>query len=1040
MKIAINKNIVDKATQAVLVKHTGTFQNVDISAAELAQSVQSGYAFCAQHKGGWRQQSNFVEAGFLAVDIDHGLTVQNALDDEFVKQYASILYTTPSHSEDFPRFRLVFELEVSITDAVKMRNALTGLIMRLGGDTACKDACHMFFGSTTSTPNVIGKILPEQQVDELVARTKETRLAVASMAGDQKRSNTRSIVVLPKDTEVKTESGVRFKLSEIPESERIFCPRHSDNKPSAVTLRSKQGNPGLYCSKCVTTYFLDNGKGGSGRDDIQYNFDYSWDCVLKLTVDEFERYDTEDGMPSLNEIRGGTITPLSERYLPYVNPDISREGKYSITDSDGNLLDRRVVNPDAGRLNIPYHITLIKSPKGTGKTEWLRSLVKEYKSQNASILLIGHRRALISASAKRLGLTCYLQESGDDELVKSEYNAATNHYAVCVDSLTTRLNTMTHQYDLILIDEAEQVFSHLLAETMNENRREILHTFKHFINKAKSIYLLDADLGRTSIEIIDTLLDDAGEYQAIVNTWTPPNKTVQLYKGKNHLVGELFASLRRGERCFVCSNSKAKIDELYSEIGEQFGDAKRLLAVTSDNAHLPEIQNVINNIKTRVLDYDAIFVSPALGTGIDITFDNDGQLIDSVFGIFEARINTHFDIDQQLARVRNPKQTHVYISAQEFNFEADDNAIRAELIASDAEHRLFLSINPDGSKKYNQDVLYETIFASITAMQRASKNRLLKNFRDLKRHNGWTVVDVENNDLLAREGKKAIDAGKERLAKKTEEGILGAEMIGPEMYDAYQRKVDSGKITPEEKLAMRRYELESFYCEDVTQALLKQHDDGRFRKCVRKFEMLYLSREDLRSRELRDEYKLAGDRQNPAQQQKLLVSLFSVAGLMDADKQFDVSKELEIVDLAGFTKECIRKKLQIERLLDIPVRKDVRENPIQQLNALLRLVGLSLGKQKAKSSGGNKRYIYTLDGDKLALVQTIADRRADQSVREAWKTMLQDRDVDQEWLAGHPKPTYAKGAIDPMIKVAKAPTAKEKLLASMSDVDANISG
>ena len=377
MKIAINSNIIDKATSAVLAEHTGTFQNVDITAAHLAQSVKNGHAFCAQHKNGWRQQSNFTEAGFLAVDIDHGLTVQDALDDEFVQHYASIIYTTPSHTEEFQRFRIVFELEVAITDAMKMRDALTGLIMRLGGDKACKDACHMFYGSTASTPIVIGNIMPEQQVDELVARTKETRLSVASMAWDQKRSNTRSIAVLPKDTKIKTESGVRTPLSEVPEGERIFCPRHSDNKPSAVTLRSKQGNPGLYCSKCITTYFLDNGKGGSGRNEPCYDFDYSWGRVLKLTLEEYEAYSTDDGIPTLNAIRGGTITTMSERYLPYINPDISMEGKYSITDSDGNLLDHRVANPEQGQLNIPYPITFVKSPKGTGKTEWLRSLVND---------------------------------------------------------------------------------------------------------------------------------------------------------------------------------------------------------------------------------------------------------------------------------------------------------------------------------------------------------------------------------------------------------------------------------------------------------------------------------------------------------------------------------------------------------------------------------------------------------------------------------------------------------------------------------------
>ena len=1035
MKIAINSNIIDKATSAVLAEHTGTFQNADITAAQLAQSVKNGYAFCAQHKNGWRQQSNFTEAGFLAVDIDHGLTVQDALEDEFVQRYASMIYTTPSHTEEFQRFRIVFELEVVITDAMRMRDALTGLIMRLGGDKACKDACHMFYGSTESTPILIGNILPEQQVDELVARTKESRPAVASMAWDHKRSNTRSIMVLPKDTQVKTESGVRRMISEIPAGERIFCPRHSDNKPSAVTLRSKQGNPGLYCSKCITTYFLDNGKGGSGRDEPQYDFDYSWDRILNLTLEEYEHYENENGVPSLNVIRGGTITTLSERYLPYINPDISREGKYSILDSEGNLLAHRVANPEAGRLNIPYHITFVKSPKGTGKTEWLRSLVNDYKQTEASILLIGHRRSLIATSAARLGLTCYLCDSTGDGAVTQGYNPATQHYAVCMDSLITRLNTETHQYDLILIDESEQVFSHLLAETMKDNRREILHTLKHFINKAKAVYLLDADLGRTTIEITDTLLEVTGDYQAIVNTWTPPNKTVLLYKGKNHLIGELVASLRRGERCFVCANSKAKIDQLYSEIGQQFWDTKRLLAVTSDNAQQPEIQQLIQGIKTRALEYDAIFVSPALGTGVDITFANDGQMIDSVFGIFEARVNTHFDIDQQLARVRNPKQTHVYISPEEFSFETDENAIRAELIASNAEHRMFIGINPDGSKQYHQDDLYEIIFASVTAMQRASRNRLLKNFLDLKRHNGWTVINIDKDDVLARDGKQVVNAGKARIAKVTEEGILGAEQVGPEQYRLLKRRGDAGVLTTEERFAMRRYEIEAFYCEEVTQTLLKLHNDGKFRKSVRMYELLYLSSGDLRTKDMRDEEKFTDDRESLAQQQEVLVTLFSAAGLMGADRQFNVSKELDKDDLAGFTDECERRSTKIERLFDISVRKDLYGNPTQQLNALLKIVGLSLGKPKTNSTGGDKRYIYSLDGEKLAQVQAVAHRRAEQSVSGEWKQKLQDREADHELEANLAKLRKAQDAKDAVTKMTKVPTAKVQRLVSMLGMD-----
>lgn len=1009
MKIATNRFIIDKATSAVLAANNGTFVNIDLTAVQLAQRIQSGHAFCAQHKDMWRKQTNFIAAGFLAVDIDHGLSVQNALDDDFVQRYACILYTTASHTEDFPRFRIVFELEVAITDPVKMKNAFTGLIQRFGGDAACKDSCHMFYGSTASTPVIIGKILPDQQVDELVTRVNETRLAVSSMACDQKRTSTRSIVVLPVDTEVKVESGVSYKLADVPPDTRIFCPRHSDSKASAFTLRSTRGNPGLYCSKCITTYFLDNGNGGSGRDENLYDFDYSWKKILKLTMDEYEENLTDEGQLPLNVIRGGTIRAVSNRYLPYIRPELA-DG------SDEDLLGCH----KKGSAITPYRVNFIKSPKGSGKTKWLELLVEDCKSENMSILLIGHRRSLISASAKRLGLTCYLCESSDSEELSSKtmYNPATKHYAICVDSLMTRLDTAVHRYDLILIDESEQVFSHLLAETMKKNRREILHTMKHFLNKSKAVYLLDADLGRTTIEIIDAMLDDAGDYQAIVNKWTPPNNTVHLYKGKNHLIGELFASLRRGERCFVCANSKKRIIELHSEIGQQFGDAKRLLMVTSENAQNPEIQKIIQNIKTCALEYDAIFVSPALGTGIDITFDDDSQLIDSVFGIFEARVNTHFDIDQQLARVRNPKKTYVYISSEQFSFESDSNAIRAELVASTADHSVFLGINPDGTKKYLRDDLYETIFGSVTAMQRASKNQLLKNFRELKAANGWTVVDVENDADIACEGKKAADAGKERINKLADDGILGAKQIDSDLYEAYKRKNDAGHITPDEQFAMRRYELESFYRENVTPELLKMHDAGKFRECVRMYETLYLSADDLRNKEWFEDRKLADDRRIQSQQQKLFVSLFSAAGILGADRKFDASKEIQKPDLDGFSNECLRSKLEIERLLDIPVRKNVSTNPTQQLSALLKIIGLSLKKTSTKSAGGDKLYIYTLDAEKLALIQRTVDRRADKGLSDAWTSKRRDSEVNLLWRTGHGKVEFVNTANDPVTSVA----------------------
>ena len=174
MLISINRNLINKATPELIAKYNGTFENVNISAIDLANSVNEGFAFCSQHKEQRRKSSNFTGAGFLAIDIDHGLTLETVQADTYYKKYGTIIYTTPSHTADAHRFRIVFELETPILDAQKMTQALTGLISRFGADGSCKDACRLFFGSKNSAPIVSDNRLPTSEVDALVLRAQES--------------------------------------------------------------------------------------------------------------------------------------------------------------------------------------------------------------------------------------------------------------------------------------------------------------------------------------------------------------------------------------------------------------------------------------------------------------------------------------------------------------------------------------------------------------------------------------------------------------------------------------------------------------------------------------------------------------------------------------------------------------------------------------------------------------------------------------------------------------------------------------------------
>lgn len=1011
MLIAINRHMINKASKADFAKYHGKFENLDLDAEALCQEIKKGHAFCPQLKQGKRSTQGFLAAGFLAVDIDHGLTLETARADKYFRQFATILYTTPSHTSDKHRFRIVFELEQPITDAERMQLALTGLIARFGGDRSCKDAARLFYGSTLSLPEVIGHKLPCSEVEVLVTRGHEREtLSDTSVESGPRKSAVRSRINIPRDTVVRTEDGVELSLKEVPTATRIFCPQHTDTRPSAMTLRNKAGNPGLYCSACGATYFLDD---GSGRRTIKpYRFDYHWQAILDVSHEEYIAYADDEGTVDISELRGGRIRVVAQRHLTFDElvpivvspPRVRFNGDGSVAKTlDLASYSETPATRDMG-LIPDCQLTLVKSPKGTGKTEWLGKLVTSYREQGSSVLLVGHRRALISATSHRIGLTCYLGDIDDDaDDGPRNLVAPTKHYAVCVDSMP-KMNPKIQCYDVVLIDEVEQVFAHLLSETLKEDRRVALHALRHYLQRAKALYVLDADLSNVTVELLHAVFgDESPAYQVIINQWQPIDRVLQLYEQATHhrLLGELVSALGVGERCFVCSNSKRLIEELHAGVLTQSARPLKTLLITSENSQKGEIQSIIRDIKTRALEYDAIFTSPALGTGIDITFEDGAQHIDSVFGFFRARINTHFDIDQQLSRVRNPKRVCAWISGEEFRFETDSEAIKAEILSSEAEHQRFLRFEKDGTKTYDRDEFYETVYCEITAAQRASKNRLKQNFIDLRKSDGWAIEIVGNDDVLAKTGKEAATKGKEERRRLEFERIMQARQVTTDEYEKLRRAEESERLKDADKPVMRRFEIESFYLQDVTLDLLEADDERRLRMAIGVYQTLMTSDEDLRRMDHYAEHSLVPDKPQHGLKKRLLSGLLHEGHVMQ-DGAFKPDVEVDASMLGEFAAHCFRNKVQIERLLDLNVRGDARRNPINQLKAVLKLTGQSLVIARRDQRGGTSRVFYRLARDRLELVERWVELRSDTRLREVWKRRRSGDEVEEEVDLKHP--------------------------------------
>lgn len=920
MKVSINERIINKNENGA--NQSRDFKPVDLTPQELADCISQGYAFSYHFKNSHRKADNFICSDIIAADFDSGMTLDEALNNEFFINNASILYTTASHTPEKHKFRIIFELPRTVSDREEIRAAQQGLTRKFPADRAAVDPARQFYGSRGCKAHLFGKVLSEDALQELIGLGREP-LGQSDIEGKVRIAGTRAFLSIAGDTMVKTSRGNFARLIDLDAPIPVYCPYHHDSKPSAFTTRSRNGVMGIHCSSCQQTFWEKN------KETLPYDF-YEFDRLahgahnMGITETYVEVPGVEIDVPNLNLV-------FSDKYL------------------------------HAEDIGIVDGITLIKSPKGSGKTQYLKKVVTHFKKKKQKVLLVGHRQSLLRALSSSLGLACYLNDKGPN--ISGVYDI-NKHYAVSIDSLSTRLVPARHSFDVVLVDESEQVFSHLIADTLEiEKQRKSFLIFQHYIRSAKTVIALDADMNAVSLYAIkrfgskNPLIDR----RYVLNEYKPPSSQIEIYASENHLVGDMIDNLKKGHRLFIACNSKKRVEELAATITTEFGDEFPIQCITSENSNSKETAAFIENIKTDILKYRALLVSPAMGTGIDITFPDDISHVDGVYGFFYAKVNTHNEIDQQISRVRHPKYTKVWLTPQTFDFEYEVDPIKQELAESGIVPGAMKGYDAySGAPEYDFAEPFLELYATILSAQRASKNALKKNFIGLRKNNGWKVVDVVKDDPMATAGSALSKLGKAAALDQYITGILAAPKISWEEASKLGERRKHARVSAEEENAIKRYWIESFYGEDVTDEILRQDNDGEYRNKVRRLEGVIGARPYAGK---------AGD------EVSLLSKLIEAAGLLNDDGKLEADKLITMESLKGFTAYCGRAKLKIQRLLEIEIRKDLKENPTQQLNAFLSLCGLKAVKVKTVSKGDKKIYEYGLDRVSYNKAMSLIEKR-----------------------------------------------------------------
>lgn len=108
------KNKDDKILQSKLASNPNLPQVLEIATDEDLIEAVTSYGWSPSLFSGFRHNDNFISADFMSLDIDSGLTIEEAEKRIQKLELACLCLPSPSHTEQAHRFRLIFPMAKTI--------------------------------------------------------------------------------------------------------------------------------------------------------------------------------------------------------------------------------------------------------------------------------------------------------------------------------------------------------------------------------------------------------------------------------------------------------------------------------------------------------------------------------------------------------------------------------------------------------------------------------------------------------------------------------------------------------------------------------------------------------------------------------------------------------------------------------------------------------------------------------------------------------------------------------------------------------------
>lgn len=138
------------------------FLNQTVDELDFADKIHSGHAYTSWHDPEYRHSDNWRQSQFIAVDMDtkdYRSSIHYLKQRDFILAYGTMIHTTPSHTPEAPRARVVFFLDRPICNPVAYNNASRFLAEVIGGDKVATDVSRFFYGNNKAEIEMLGGCL-----------------------------------------------------------------------------------------------------------------------------------------------------------------------------------------------------------------------------------------------------------------------------------------------------------------------------------------------------------------------------------------------------------------------------------------------------------------------------------------------------------------------------------------------------------------------------------------------------------------------------------------------------------------------------------------------------------------------------------------------------------------------------------------------------------------------------------------------------------------------------------------------------------------